>query len=596
MVSISTGLDPTKSYVICAIADYGNSVIESNEGNNWKASGPISLKPIVIITSPKGSTNDNTPLLSYTVSDGTVVVKVDGQIVNKVSGDSLALLAEGAHTLRVESTDTTGALGFAESTFTVDTVKPTVSVTSPTAGYTTDNTPLLTYTTSDGTVVVKVDGTVVSKASGSSLDTLADGVHTVTIESTDAAGNLGSASVTFTVDTIPPLVSITSPANGLLTTNRTPQLLYSTSEGTVIVTVDGAVLSKVSGDSLGPLSDGLHQVRVEATDAAGLKGSAEVQFTVDTTPPVIASIDPVNGATNVSLGKTIVVTFSEPVVAGPNLSGVTLKKGKTLVTTTVTVSGNTLLIDPTADLGKAILYTLFIPAGAVKDLVGNQLAAGTTSSFTTSSSTPPAITTTSLSGGTIGVAYNQTLTASGGLTPYNWSIASGSLPAGLTLNPTTGVISGTPAGPAGTSTFTAQVTDATTATATKALSITIAEPSADPDLIVSTVSGPGNGTRGRSVTLTATVTNQGGGGAVASTVTFYLSTDATITSSDIKVADKAVTALAAGGSQTVSVTYTLPTSLAAGKYYVGAIADSGNVLVESNETNNAKAGNQMTVR
>ena len=83
---------------------------------------------------------------------------------------------------------------------------------------------------------------------------------------------------------------------------------------------------------------------------------------------------------------------------------------------------------------------------------------------------------------------------------------------------------------------------------------------------------------------------------MASTVTFYLSTDATITSSDIKVADKAVTTLAAGGSQTVSVTYTLPTSLAAGKYYVGAIADSGNVVVESNETNNAKAGNQMTVR
>ena len=86
---------------------------------------------------------------------------------------------------------------------------------------------------------------------------------------------------------------------------------------------------------------------------------------------------------------------------------------------------------------------------------------------------PLAITTTTLPNGTVGVAYNQTLAATGGLTPYTWSISAGALPTPLTLNPTTGVISGTP-NVAGTFNFTVMVTDAATRTATRALSITVA--------------------------------------------------------------------------------------------------------------------------
>ncbi|MHC4714188.1 MAG: putative Ig domain-containing protein [Planctomycetota bacterium] len=54
------------------------------------------------------------------------------------------------------------------------------------------------------------------------------------------------------------------------------------------------------------------------------------------------------------------------------------------------------------------------------------------------------MTTASLADGQIGVAYSQTLGATGGVTPYSWSIVSGSLPAGLSLNSSTGEISGTP--------------------------------------------------------------------------------------------------------------------------------------------------------
>ena len=70
---------------------------------------------------------------------------------------------------------------------------------------------------------------------------------------------------------------------------------------------------------------------------------------------------------------------------------------------------------------------------------------------TISGNAPPSITTTSLTDGTVGAAYNATLEASGD--PTSWEITEGTLPAGLTLAESTGVISGTPT-TAGTSTFT----------------------------------------------------------------------------------------------------------------------------------------------
>ena len=75
--------------------------------------------------------------------------------------------------------------------------------------------------------------------------------------------------------------------------------------------------------------------------------------------------------------------------------------------------------------------------------------------------------------GQVGVAYSDTLTAAGGATPYTWSVSAGTLPAGLTLTASTGVLAGTPT-TAGTFSFTVKVTDASSQTATKATSITIA--------------------------------------------------------------------------------------------------------------------------
>ena len=85
---------------------------------------------------------------------------------------------------------------------------------------------------------------------------------------------------------------------------------------------------------------------------------------------------------------------------------------------------------------------------------------------------PLTTTTSSLPSGHLDFAYSETLTATGGVLSYSWSISSGNLPSGVTLNSSTGTISGTPTA-TGIFDFTGQVTDANASSAYKNLSITV---------------------------------------------------------------------------------------------------------------------------
>ena len=109
----------------------------------------------------------------------------------------------------------------------------------------------------------------------------------------------------------------------------------------------------------------------------------------------------------------------------------------------------------------------------------------------------PSITTTSLPNGTAGQSYSQSIQATGGTTPYAWSVTTGSLPNGLSLSASTGAITGTPTG-AGTSNFTVQLKDSVNVMTTQALSITVG---AAATLTISTTSLP-SGTQGTAYSQT----------------------------------------------------------------------------------------------
>jgi uncharacterized protein (TIGR03118 family) len=83
----------------------------------------------------------------------------------------------------------------------------------------------------------------------------------------------------------------------------------------------------------------------------------------------------------------------------------------------------------------------------------------------------------SLPTGKIGTAYAQALTPTGGTPPYsNWTLASGSLPPGLSLNSTTGALSGTPVVIGGTFNFTVSMKDSTGATGYGTFQLAIQQP------------------------------------------------------------------------------------------------------------------------
>jgi GH18 family chitinase/aryl-phospho-beta-D-glucosidase BglC (GH1 family)/predicted carbohydrate-binding protein with CBM5 and CBM33 domain len=127
-------------------------------------------------------------------------------------------------------------------------------------------------------------------------------------------------------------------------------------------------------------------------------------------------------------------------------------------------------------------YNGVIPTGGIVDVgfVANFTTAGlqpTGILFNGVSTTVPvlSVSTLALNSVTVGTATSQTLAASGGTTPYNWSVTTGTLPEGLTLS-SAGVLSGTPT-MAGTASFTVQVKDSVAAVATRDLALTVASSS-----------------------------------------------------------------------------------------------------------------------
>ena len=96
---------------------------------------------------------------------------------------------------------------------------------------------------------------------------------------------------------------------------------------------------------------------------------------------------------------------------------------------------------------------------------------------------------------------------------------------------------------------------------------------------------------GQSFTISTSVSNQGSANANSTTLRYYRSNDASITTDDIQIATDAVAALAANGNSAESANVSAPN--ATGQYWIGACVDT--VTNESNIANNCSSGVQITV-
>lgn len=121
-----------------------------------------------------------------------------------------------------------------------------------------------------------------------------------------------------------------------------------------------------------------------------------------------------------------------------------------------------------------------------------------------------------------------------------------------------------------------------------------------PDLDVSSFTVPASAAAGATISVTDVVTNTGGSGAPPTAVAYYLSLNGSVGAGDVPLGGRAVPALAAGATNSGSTDLTIPTTTSIGSYYVVALADGGEAVVETSENNNSyarsiKIGNDLIV-
>ena len=117
--------------------------------------------------------------------------------------------------------------------------------------------------------------------------------------------------------------------------------------------------------------------------ALSTTGSTVVQIVPDITTPTVINFSPADGVIGVAVGSNIVLTFSEAIQSGTGL--IEIHSGSAtgvIVASDHTISGNTLTINPTADLVAGIHYFATISTGSIKDLAGNDYAGSTSYDFT----------------------------------------------------------------------------------------------------------------------------------------------------------------------------------------------------------------------
>ena len=109
-----------------------------------------------------------------------------------------------------------------------------------------------------------------------------------------------------------------------------------------------------------------------------------------------------------------------------------------------------------------------------------------------------------------------------------------------------------------------------------------------PDLDVSSLTAPTQATAGATISVTDVTRNQGASSAPASTTRFYLSTNTTVDAADTLLGSRSVAALNVDQTNSMTTALTVPSGKVPGSYFIIAVADGGNAVVESVETNNTR--------
>jgi hypothetical protein len=192
---------------------------------------------------------------------------------------------------------------------------PVIVITKPAVSDLTGVNVTATFNATDATAATcTLDGhDVACTLTGVKLTGLSDGSHTLTATGTNS-GVVGlPASVTWTVDASGPKVTVLTPKMGQAVASHTPSLTFSAGDATsVACTVDGAsVTCDLTGRAVSPtLADGPHRFVVTAADSFGNPGGATVDFSVDTSKPVVTIDYPADG-TVVCANPTLVISSTQ---------------------------------------------------------------------------------------------------------------------------------------------------------------------------------------------------------------------------------------------------------------------------------------------
>ncbi len=285
-----------------------------------------------------------------------------------------------------------------------------------------------------------------------------------TISATDANGCVGLQGYVMQVDCPAMSLSPNTLPDGFA--GQFYQQLLTVNGGTIPYTFSvtvgslpgGLTLDPNSGQISGtPTGSGSFDFTVTVTDTYGC--SASQAYTLLIQCPVITIDPPVlpDGTIGVVYNQTLTATggnapYIYAVTAGALPTGLTLDSNTGVISGTPLITGTvnfTVTATDSTNCTGSLAYNLTINCAAIT------------------------ITPSTLPDGVIGTGYDQTLTASGGLAPYAYSVSNGTLPDGLSLDPNSGQISGTPT-TAGLSNFDVTATDSAGCTGTQSYSINIA--------------------------------------------------------------------------------------------------------------------------